>query len=226
MADFTAAIERIVAGLEKRNRLLNPLERRIVADHELGHAHGSAGAARAPIRCTRSRSSRAASARSATRSSDRPRIAYLMTRAELETRWPGCSAAAQPSRSCFGEISTGAADDLASVTDIARTMVGAFGMMASLGHVSYDRDRSPFLQPNFPMPQERNYSETTAEAVDSAVRVLVDSAFLQAFAILRQNCALLDRTAAALLETETLNEPEIESMEREIVAVPALPAWQ
>ena len=85
-------------------------------------------------------------------------------------------------------------------------------MSEALGNVTYDRDRSPFLQPNFPMPQERNYSEGTAEAVDSAVRGLVDGAFEQAFAILQQNRALLDRTAAALLETETLDEPEIERM--------------
>ena len=124
----------------------------------------------------------------------------------------------------FREVSTGAADDLARVTDIARAMVLRYGMSEALGNVTYDRDRSPFLQPNFPMPQERNYSEGTAEAVDNAVRGLVDSAFEQAFTILQQNRALLDRTAAALLETETLNEPEIERMKEQIVAAPALPS--
>ena len=115
----------------------------------------------------------------------------------------------------FREVSTGAADDLARVTDIARAMVLRYGMSEALGNVTYDRYRSPFLQPNFPVPQERNYSEGTAEAVDNAVRGLVDSAFEQAFTILQQNRALLDRTAEALLETETLNEPEIERVKEQ-----------
>ena len=75
------------------------------------------------------------------------------------------------------------------------------------------------------MPQERNYSEDTAHAVDSAVRSFVDHAFEQASAILRRNRDLLDRTASALLETETLSEPEIERVKQEIVAVPALPSF-
>jgi cell division protease FtsH len=97
-------------------------------------------------------------------------------------------------------------------------------MSEALGNVTYDRDRSPFLQPNVLAPQERNYSEQTAEAIDRAVRQLVDRAFGNAFGILQQNRALLDRTAAALLETETLDEPAIEHLKREIVTAPTLPA--
>ena len=102
-------------------------------------------------------------------------------------------------------------------------MVLRYGMSDALGNVTYDRDRSPFLQPNVPMPQERTYSEGTAEAVDRAVRKLVDGAFDKASGILRQNRALLDRTAAVLLESETLEEPAIERLKREIAAGPALP---
>src|SRR5207302_648382 len=98
--------------------------------------------------------------------------------------------------------STGAADDLAKATDIARAMVLRYGMSEALGNVAYDRDRAPFLLPNFPVPQERNYSEDTAQAVDNAVRSFVGQAFEQASAILRRNRGLLDRTASALLETE------------------------
>jgi cell division protease FtsH len=101
-------------------------------------------------------------------------------------------------------------------------MVLRYGMSEALGNVTYDRDRSPFLQPNVPAPQERNYSEETAEAVDRAVRQLVDGAFQKAFGILQQNRSLLDRTAAALLETETLDESAIERLKGEIVAGPAL----
>ena len=222
MGDFTAAIERMVAGLEKRNRLLNPLERQVVAYHELGHAmvglalpgtdtvhkisiipHGVGALGYTIQRPTEDR--------------------YLMTRTELEHKMAGLLGGRAAEQLVFREISTGAADDLARATDIARAMVLRYGMSDALGNVAYDRDRSPFLQPNVPTPQERNYSEGTAEAVDSAVRRLVESAFQEAFRILQQNRALLDRSAAMLLETETLDEPAISLLKNEIVA-PALSA--
>jgi cell division protease FtsH len=225
MTDFTEAIERMVAGLEKRSRLLNPLERRVIAYHELGHAmvalalpggdavhkvsiipHGVGALGYTIQRPTEDR--------------------YLMTRTELENKMSGLLGGRASEQLVFGEISTGAADDLARATDIARAMVLRYGMSDALGNVTYDRDRSPFLQPNVPVPQERVYSEGTAEAVDQAVRQLVDGAFEKAYGILQQNRALLDRTAAALLESETLEEPAIERLKREIAAAPApaLPA--
>ncbi len=222
MADFTNAIERMVAGLEKRNRLLNPLERRVVAYHELGHAmvalalpgtdtvhkvsiipHGVGALGYTIQRPTEDR--------------------YLMTRAELDHKMAGLLGGRAAEQLVFREISTGAADDLARATDIARAMVLRYGMSQALGNVAYDRDRSPFLQPNFPVPQERSYSEGTAEAVDNAVRELIDSAFQAAFSILQQHRALLDRTAAALLETETLDEPAIEHLKSEIISAPPPP---
>jgi cell division protease FtsH len=223
MADFTAAIERMVAGLEKRNRLLNPLERRVVAYHELGHAMVTLALPGTDTVHKVSIIPRGVGALGYT--IQRPtEDRYLMTRPELEHKMAALLGGRAAEQLVFREVSTGAADDLARVTDIARAMVLRYGMSEALGNVTYDRDRSPFLQPNFPMPQERNYSEGTAEAVDNAVRGLVDSAFEQAFTILQQNRALLDRTAEALLETETLNEPEIERVKEEIVTTPALPA--
>jgi cell division protease FtsH len=223
MADFTAAIERIVAGLEKRNRLLNPLERRVVAYHELGHAMVTLALPGTDTVHKVSIIPRGVGALGYT--IQRPtEDRYLMTKPELEHKMAALLGGRAAEQLIFREVSTGAADDLARVTDIARAMVLRYGMSEALGNVTYDRDRSPFLQPNFPIPQERNYSEGTAEAVDNAVRGLVDSAFEQAFAILQQNRALLDRTAEALLETETLNEPEIERMKEQIVTAPALPA--
>jgi cell division protease FtsH len=225
MADFTNAIERIVAGLEKRNRLLNPLERRVVAYHELGHAmvalalpgmdtvhkvsiipHGVGALGYTIQRPTEDR--------------------YLMTRGELEHKMAGLLGGRAAEALVFAEISTGAADDLAKATDIARAMVLRYGMSDALGNVTYDRERSPFLQPNFPVPQERSYSEGTANAVDHAVRALVDHAFEQATAILRRNRELLDRTATALLETETLGEPDIVRLKQQIVSIPALSATE
>ncbi len=223
MEDFNNAVERMVAGLEKRNRLLNPLERRVVAYHELGHAmvglalpgldtvhkvsiipHGIGALGYTIQRPTEDR--------------------YLMTRAELEYKMAGLLGGRASEKLVFDEISTGAADDLARATDIARAMVLRYGMSEALGNVAYDRDRQPFLQPVYPVPQERIYGERTAEAVDQAVRSLVERAFAVATAVLQRNRALLDRTAAALLETETLNEPEIERMKEQIITTPALPA--
>ena len=224
MADFTNAIERMVAGLEKRNRLLNPLERRVVAYHELGHAMVALALPGTDTVHKVSIIPHGVGALGYT--IQRPiEDRYLMTRAELEHKMAGLLGGRAAEQLVFSEISTGAADDLAKATDIARAMVLRYGMSEALGNVVYDRDRSPFLQPNFPVPQERAYSEDTARAVDNAVRTFVAQAFEQASAILRRNRGLLDRTAAALLETETLNEPEIERVKQEIVAAPALPAF-
>jgi len=223
MDDFTNAIERIVAGLEKRNRLLNPMERRVVAYHELGHAIVTLALPGTDTVHKVSIIPRGVGALGYT--IQRPtEDRYLMTRPELEHKMAGLLGGRAAERLVFDEVSTGAADDLARVTDIARAMVLRYGMSEALGNVAYDRDRSPFLQPNFPVPQERNYSEETSEAVDRAVRQLVDGAFQKAFGVLQQNRALLDRTAAALLETETLDEPAIERLKIEIVAAPALRA--
>src|SRR6516165_1568944 len=222
MEDFNAAIERMVAGLEKRNRLLNPLERRVVAYHELGHAMVTLALPGTETVHKVSIIPRGVGALGYT--IQRPtEDRYLMTRAELEHKMAGLLGGRAAEQLVFGEISTGAADDLAKATDIARAMVLRYGMSDALGNVAYDRDRSPFLQPNFPVPQERNYSEDTAHAVDGAVRRFVDLAFEQATAILRRNRALLDRTAAALLETETLGEPEIAQVKQQIVGLPASP---
>jgi cell division protease FtsH len=221
MNDFTNAIERIVAGLEKRNRLLNPMERRVVAYHELGHA--MVGLALPGLDTVHKVSIIPHGVGALGYTIQRPtEDRYLMTRAELEHKMAGLLGGRAAEQLVFSEISTGAADDLAKATDIARAMVLRYGMSEALGNVAYDRDHSPFLQPAFPMPQERSYSEGTAEAVDRAVRAFVDEAFALATQVLQRNRPLLDRTVAALLQTETLNEPEIEQMKREILPLPDL----
>jgi cell division protease FtsH len=223
MADFTNAIERIVAGLEKRNRLLNPFERRVVAFHELGHTLVALALPGTDTVHKVSIIPRGVGALGYT--IQRPtEDRYLMTRAELENKMAVLLGGRAAEQLVFGEISTGAADDLARVTDIARAMVLRYGMSDALGSVAYDRDRSPFLQPNLPVPQERSYSEDTAHAVDAAVRALVDHALEQAANILERNRALLDRTAVALLETETLNEPDIETLKQMVVRDQPSPA--
>ena len=220
MADFDNAIERIVAGLEKRNRLLNPMERRVVAFHELGHTIVALALPGTDTVHKVSIIPRGIGALGYT--IQRPiEDRYLMTRAELERKMAVLLGGRAAEHVVFGEVSTGAADDLVRVTDIARAMVLRYGMSEALGNVAYDRERAPFLQSSLPMQQERSYSEETAHAVDGEVHSLVEHAFARAIAILERNRALLDRTAAELLKTETLNQPEIELLKHEISGEPS-----
>ena len=111
------------------------------------------------------------------------------------------------------------------ILQTARAMVLRYGMSEALGNVAYDHERSAFLQPDMPLPQHRDYSEDTAKAIDGAVRTLIDQSYARAIVILQSNRALLDRTAEELLKTETLNQPQIEALKREIIAgpIPLLP---
>jgi len=124
----------------------------------------------------------------------------------------------------FGELSTGAADDLAKVTDIARNMVVRYGMDENLGYVVYEPERPSFLgNVPGPAPNERHFSEATAEAIDAAVRTIVHAVFDRATAILAANRDVLERCVAALLEKETLNEDELRALTRDL-RLPDAPA--
>ncbi|HVW63923.1 MAG TPA: ATP-dependent zinc metalloprotease FtsH [Nitrosospira sp.] len=225
MEDFNNAIERVVAGLEKRNRLLNPEERRVVAFHELGHTMVALALPGTDEVHKVSIIPRGVGALGYT--IQRPtEDRFLMTRAELENRMAVLLGGRAAEGVVFHEISTGASDDLVRATDLARAMVLRYGMSEALGNVAYDRERSPYLQTGIPMPQSRDYSEATAQAVDTAVRSLVNRALERASRILEHNRALLDRSAEELLKTETLNQPQLETLKREIAVPPepALPA--
>ncbi|SFU32663.1 membrane protease FtsH catalytic subunit [Nitrosomonas eutropha] len=217
MDDFNNAIERIVAGLEKRNRLLNPVERRTVAYHELGHtmvALALPGLDEVHKVSIIPRGIGALGYTIQRPTEDR----FLMTRKELENKMAVLLGGRAAEQLVFSEISTGASDDLARATDIARAMVLRYGMSEAIGNVVYDREQMTYLQPNFPMPQSRDYSEETANKIDLTVRTLLDQALERAIKILDMNRALLDQTAQQLLETETLNQPEILELKRNILA--------
>ena len=217
MDDFNNAIERIVAGLEKRNRLLNPEERRVVAFHELGHTMVALALPGTDEIHKVSIIPRGVGALGYT--IQRPtEDRFLMTRVELLNKMAVLLGGRAAEQVVFQEVSTGAADDLVRATDIARAMVLRYGMSEALGNVAYEREQSAFLQPNIPMPQNRNYSEETANKIDIAVRVLVDQALERAINILQVNRALLDQTAEALLKTETLNQPEIIKLKQAIIS--------
>ena len=219
MDDLNNAIERIIAGLEKRNRLLNSNERRVVAFHELGHAMVALALPGSDEVHKVSIIPRGVGALGYT--IQRPtEDRFLMTRIELLNKMAILLGGRAAEQVIFKEVSTGAADDLARATDIARAMVLRYGMSETLGNVAYDREQSAFLQPNIPIPQSRNYSEETANKIDGAVRELVDQALARAIVILQTNRALLEQTAEALLKTETLNQPEIVKLKQSIVSNP------
>jgi cell division protease FtsH len=219
MEDFNNAIERVIAGLEKRNRLLNPEERRVVAFHELGHAMVALALPGTDEVHKVSIIPRGVGALGYT--IQRPtEDRFLMTRTELENRMAVLLGGRAAEGVVFREISTGATDDLVRATDLARSMVLRYGMSEALGNVAYDRERSPYLQTSIPAPQSRDYSEATAQVVDAAVRSLVDRALERASRILEHNRALLDRTAEELLKTETLNQSQLETLKREITLPP------
>jgi cell division protease FtsH len=216
MEDFNNAIERIVAGLEKRNRLLNPKERRVVAFHELGHAMVALALPGTDEVHKISIIPRGVGALGYT--IQRPtEDRFLMTRVELENKMAVLLGGRAAERVVFDEVSTGASDDLSRATDIARAMVLRYGMSEALGNVAYERERSAFLQPGVPIPQNREYSEDTANKVDATVQTLVDQALERAVAILQNNRTLLDQTAEQLLKTETLDQPEIKKLKQAII---------
>jgi cell division protease FtsH len=211
MGDFTGAIERIVAGLEKRNRLINVREREIVAYHEMGHALVSMALPGVDEVHKVSIIPRGIGALGYT--IQRPtEDRFLMTESELRDKIAVLMGGRAAEKLIFDHLSTGAADDLARASDIARSMVVRYGMDADLGNVSYEAERSSFLGDRTPGYLERNYSEATAEAVDTAVRELLSELSEQAFEILSHNRDILERAALRLLEVETLDQAALREL--------------
>jgi cell division protease FtsH len=210
LADFITAIERIVAGLEKRNRILNPEERRIIAVHEMGHALVAMALPGLDTVHKVSIIPRGIGALGYT--IQRPtEDRYLMTRQELENKMAMLLAGRAAEMLLIGHASTGASDDLAKATDIARSMVMRFGMDATLGQVAYENPPSPFLGP---MPDgmdlgRAQYAPETAREIDCAVRALTEAAFHRATDLLTQRRSTLEEGSRLLLARETLTEGEI-----------------
>jgi cell division protease FtsH len=201
--DFTAAVERIVAGLEKKNRLLNPKEREIIAYHEMGHAVVALSLPGVDPVHKVSIIPRGIGALGYT--IQRPtEDRYLMTREELENKMAVLLGGRAAERLVFEHLSTGAADDLAKATDIARSMVMRYGMHEKLGHVAYQSERPVFLPTLDTIPGTHEYSEETACEIDRAVRGIVGAAFECAASILKERRNVLDRGAHELLAHETL----------------------
>jgi cell division protease FtsH len=221
-ADFSEAIERMIAGLEKRNRVLNEQERRVVAHHELGHALVAMALPGTDPVHKISIIPRGVAALGYTL--QRPtEDRFLMTREELENKMAVLLGGRAAEEVIFEHLSTGAANDLAKVTEIARSMVMRYGMVKALGHVTYAEEPGLYLSSQG-FQKQREFSEETAREIDVAVRQIVDGTYQKALAILRRERAALERWALKLLEKETLGESELEELRRAVAPAQPQPA--
>jgi cell division protease FtsH len=207
MTDITAALERVVAGMERKGRLLNARERETVAWHEMGHALAAARLPGADPVHKVSIIPRTIGALGYTLT--RPtEDRFLLTRSELENRMVMLLAGRAAEQIRFAEVSTGAADDLVRATDIARQIVTRFGMHETLGQAVLEQDRGGYLGEDHVSFAPRDHSEATAREVDLAVRGLLNTALERAIALLTGARADLAAGAKLLMEHETITPAE------------------
>jgi cell division protease FtsH len=214
MPELEEAIDRMVAGLEKKARVMSAHEREIIAHHEAGHAlvaeslpladpvhrvsiipRGIAGLGYTLQRPTEDR--------------------FLLTRAELLDRLAVLLAGRAAEELAFGDVSTAAQNDLARATELARSMVTEYGMSETLGPMALERERrSAFLPGVLPSAggQAREHAERTAEAVDAAVRRILDEQHERVREILARRRAALERLGKVLLEREVLEGDELRNL--------------
>jgi cell division protease FtsH len=224
ISDISDAIERIVAGLEKKSRRLNPKEKRVVAFHEAGHAICAAACPGADPVSKISIIPRGIGALGYTMQTpleDR----YLMARRELLNRLIVLYGGRVAEEIVFGDITTGASDDIRKASDLARRMIAQYGMSDRLGAIDYGGERqNPFGLGAAGM-RDVPVSEATAQQIDAETRRLLEGAWQQARAILDQHRALLDRMAEHLLETEVLERETLQSFLAEVEQVGDFPGF-
>ncbi|HFN8034399.1 TPA: ATP-dependent metallopeptidase FtsH/Yme1/Tma family protein [Escherichia coli] len=216
LQDFTATIERIVAGLEKKSRVLNPKERETVAHHEMGHALVALALPETDPVHKISIIPRGIGALGYTL--QRPtEDRFLMTRTDLEHKIAVLLGGRAAEKLVFGELSTGAADDLARATDIARDMITRFGMDEGLGYIAFEAQRPRFLDTPELAHGGCRVAESTQARIDQAIRDIVMGMFERAYRILDINRAVLERCARELLARETLDESDIRQLTQGLV---------
>lgn len=209
--DFILAIERIVAGLEKKSRILNPKERRTVAYHEMGHAivAGAIPGCDRPQKVSIIPRGIGALGYTIQRpTEDR----YIVTRDELIHKMAVLLGGRGAEMLVFNEFSTGAADDLVKVTNIAEALVTKYGMSPSIGTVVYEQQLSPFLESPLQGHEIRHYSEDTAHLIDMEIKNVIEVAKKMTEIVLSQNREVLEVGAQLLLEKETLSETDLKTI--------------
>ena len=208
--DLGEAIERVVAGLEKKSRVLQDDEKKVVAYHEVGHAivgHLMPGGSKVAKISIVPRGMSALGYTLQLPTEER----FLNSKEELQGQIATLLGGRSAEEIVFGKITTGAANDLQRATDLAEQMVGTYGMSDTLGPLAYDKQGGGrFLGGN--NNPRRSVSDATAQAIDKEVRGLVDKAHDDALAILHQNMALLETIAQKILEKEVIEGDDLKQM--------------
>ena len=200
-SDFSEAIERVVAGLEKKSRILNDKEKRIVAYHEVGHALVGAlapGSGKVEKISIVPRGMAALGYTLQMPVEDR----FLMSKEEIQAQIATLLGGRSAEEIVFGSITTGASNDLQRATELAEQMVTSYGMSKILGPLAYQQRKGDFLGGG--MNSGRTVSPTTAEMIDQEIKEIVESAHKQALAILTCNRQLLEEISEKLLESEVI----------------------
>ena len=209
--DFDNAIERVVAGLEKKNRLLNPRERTIVAYHETGHAVVAAFTKGADPVHKISIIPRGIGALGYTiqlPTEDR----FLLTEDELLGKIDVLLGGRASEQVFFNEISTGASNDITRATDIARKMITDYGMSGKFANVVLPSQRSPLFMPEESLPTQREYSDSTQQYVDEEITRVIAQRYDRAVKFLGEKRETVERIARRLLEVETIDEAEFKKL--------------
>ena len=208
-ADFDEAIERVVAGLQKKSRVMNPREKKTVAYHESGHALVAELVLGADPVSKITIIPRGIAALGYTQqlpTEDR----YLMTRSELLARIYVLLGGRVAEEMIFGDISTGAQNDLQKATEIARTMVTQFGMSERLGLVALEGQRTPLFLPGAGPSKE--YSEDTARIIDEEIKKVLSEAHAKVREYLRSRRGALEELAQLLLDKEVVDRPQLQEI--------------
>ena len=209
--DFTAAVERIVAGVERKSSLLQPEERLVVAYHEMGHA--LAAGTLPGMDPVHKVSIIPRSIGSLGYTLQRPTEDHFLISCQmLKDRIAVLMAGRAAEFIAYGQISTGAADDLTRATDIARQLITRFGMSAELGQSVLERQNPTYLGDHIPVLGQKDYSEQTAREIDLGIRALLDEAYSRAKELLEGRRADLDAGAKLLMEKETLTPEEFPAL--------------
>jgi cell division protease FtsH len=209
MPDFEEAIERVIAGLEKKSRVINKREKEIIAYHECGHAIVASMLPRADKVRRVSIIPRGIAALGYTVQLPTEER-YLLTKSELIDRITVMLGGRAAEEIIFNEVSTGAKNDLDRATDMARSMVASYGMSEKLGPLSFDRGRPLFLEVPWSAPKE--YSEDTARKIDEEVRTIVSDAYEKAKTILTERLEKLKMVAFILLDKEVIEGKELKKL--------------
>ena len=211
LAELQEAVERVIGGLEKKNRVLNKMERARVAHHEVGHALVAMSIPGGDAVHKISIIPRGIAALGYTMqlpTEDR----FLMTMSELKNRIAILLGGRAAEEVIYGEVSTGAQDDLRKATDIAKSMVKAYGMSEKLGQVSLERDRQSLFLQTGPSQTPGDYSEETSREIDCEVRLLIDEQYERARDLIKTQEAILRNAATVLLEKETITGEELKTL--------------